>query len=159
MREKLNKLKVRNKMKPINAQLTGAIQATKTSDRFEQLQYTIPQRLEDGKLYNYKNVCIGTHDAPDEVFGDADIEAPNRFTTAFVKRITDPVQKLIDASEAPEETEEEEEVSEEPKAEKKADDGFNDVRKAIKKGKGKKALKLIKAHKENGSRGSVLTRS
>ena len=37
------------------------------------------------------------------------------------------------------------------------DDGFDDVREAITNGKRKKALKLIKAHKENGSKGSVLS--
>ena len=36
------------------------------------------------------------------------------------------------------------------------DHSFKDIRKAIKKGKGKKALKLIQEAKDNGARGSVL---
>ena len=37
------------------------------------------------------------------------------------------------------------------------EDGFDPIRKAIKKGKGKKALKLCMKARKNGSKGSVLT--
>jgi len=90
-----------------------------------------------------------------EIFGEGDkaneLEEASRLTPALIDRTCLETKPVVEEppAEAPAETPAE--------TKPKGDDGFNDVRKAIKKGKGKKALKLIKAHKDNGSRGSVLT--
>lgn len=90
--------------------------------------------------------------------------APLLETTRQTDKFLQTVFDLVDFDEVetePETTEEESNASEEAigdgsEGKEPTDDGFNDVRKAIKKGKGKKALKLIKAHRANGSKGSVL---
>lgn len=83
----------------------------------------------------------------------AEVTDTTRATDKFYQSVFD----LVKFDET--EDEEEVEVTDEPEAEEEVDTvdhSFDDIRKAIKKGKGKKALKLIKKAKENGARGSVL---
>lgn len=86
-----------------------------------------------------------------------------RATDKFYQTVFDLVPFEV---EAPVETMSDDELDEVEKAHgeptttdeevEKVDHSFKDIRKAIKKGKGKKALKLIVKAKEAGARGSVL---
>ena len=93
----------------------------------------------------------------DEEESAKELESAGRLTNALIERTC---LETVEEAE-PTINEDEEEHSEpehsEPETENKVTDGFDDVRKAIKKGKKKKALKLIIAHHENGSKGSVLS--
>ena len=82
-----------------------------------------------------------------------EMESAGRMTVALIDRTC----KATDLEESEKVEAPKPEVEKEEELKEHGSDGLNDVRKAIEKGKGKKALKLIKAHKENGLEGPVLS--
>jgi len=80
---------------PIQNVILGAIAAVTSGNKFEMIENLIPQRLEDGKLINFKGRVIGTHDGEDQIFTEEGLEAPARMTVAFIKKVTDPVADAI----------------------------------------------------------------
>lgn len=87
----------------------------KNNDKKEMLAYLAPQKIVDGKVYNFKgNIIAGIEDAEDqELNAPTALDDATRVTQALVERLFKPMMLLLGdvTDDAP---------AEEPKAEKKA---------------------------------------
>ena len=106
------------------------------------------------KRKDVKELAAIMCDAEGKTEEAAELRAAGRLTVALIDR-TCIAQDVGDEPVDVEDTLEDEPVDvEDP--EETVDHDFKDIKKAIKKGKGKKAMKLIIEAKEQGARGSVL---
>lgn len=74
-----------------------ALRQIKTgSDKIDFMAYMLPQKVEDGKLYNCRGNCIGSWDAEDqELFPVERVLEASRFTDALLNEVLTPINKLF----------------------------------------------------------------
>jgi len=138
---------------------TAAMAAVRQGDRKSMLKSMMPQRLEDGKLYNVNGTVIGSWpDAEDQEIIPFDrIENVSRVTEAFLTEIFSNVNQFLGTASEREELSDVEEadtvgdvLSDPEPGEDLLDETFDTgpIEKAIAKGKLKKAKALLEANKE-----------
>lgn len=135
---------------------------TSTSKK-DMLEILAPQEIKDELVYNFRGAVIGRLEgSEDQVLNEDDVvQAITKVTSASVERVFKPLMDLmvdvttteddVEDDNSPSDLDIEEELPETPEAteddvaeeESEQDELVSKIKKLIKKGKGKKAMKLI----------------
>ena len=117
-------------------------------DRKEYAEIMLPQRLEDNKLINFKDQVIGTWDGEDQEIYPLEYMKQKMVTDAWLNKLFAPINGFLGTASEREEEDDEFEETPEPIEEIETDYDPINIEELIKKGKFKKAKKLLKEDKE-----------
>lgn len=132
--------------------LESRVTIIKGNDVKQRVEMLLPQRVEDGKMYNFKDQVIMTFNGEDCIFHENAniVQETNRVTDKFISTILAPIKTYLNVDITSENGPGPDDIEEELETAKDID-LVSEVSDLIKAGEMKKAKKVLKANKDNSS--------